>query len=156
MWSFLHDQRINLRKDSSAEIAPLINTGVWMFLWLNQSRAKLIRLLHQHVGWKRDRGRGLGGDSVMRSQPPYPHLCGAPFYIFRFPENVHEWVFANVWLYRSNCGSHQGNMLFVTWWGFFRFCLEFGSRCHCQPPGSRSQLKDCGTFICCDLENGSL
>ncbi len=90
----------NNRKDSCTKRVPLINTGVWMFLWLNQSRAKLIRLLHQHVGRKRDRGRGLGGVSVMRSQPPYPHLCNAPFYIFRFPENVHAWVFANVWLYR--------------------------------------------------------
>lgn len=51
---------------------------------LTQSRAKLIRLLHQHVRWKRDRRRGLGGYTVMRSWP----LCSAPFYIFRFPENV--------------------------------------------------------------------
>lgn len=26
----------------------------------------------------------------MRSQPPYPHLCIAPFYIFWLPENVTE------------------------------------------------------------------
>lgn len=74
------------RKASDTQIEPLISSGVRIFLSLNQSRAKLISLLHQHVGWKRDRGRGLGGYSVMRSQPL--HLCNAPIYIFRFPEHV--------------------------------------------------------------------
>lgn len=122
------------RKDSYKEIPPLINTGVRMFLWLNQSRAKLIRLLHQHVRWKRDRGRGLGGASVMRSQPPCPLLCNAPFYIFRFPENVH--VFANVWLYRHgtvcwhiNCSSHQGNRLCYMV-GFFNRISSDSEQCH--------------------------
>lgn len=74
-------------------------TEIQMFLLLNQSRAKLIRLLHQqHAGWKRDWGRGLGGDSGMRSQPPI--VCSAPFYIFRFRVNVHGGVFANVWRHR--------------------------------------------------------
>lgn len=60
----------------------------WGRFWLNQSRAKLIRLPHQHGGWERTGERGLGGGSVMRSQPPYPHLAIAPLCISRFPKNV--------------------------------------------------------------------
>lgn len=71
-------------------IERLINTGVRMFLWFNQSRAKLIRLLYQHVGWKRDRGRGLGGDcNEVTTSLSSSLQCS----IYRFPENVPVWVF---------------------------------------------------------------
>lgn len=49
----------------------------------------------------------------MRSQPHYAHLCSAPFYIFRFVENVHEQqqALSGFWIMSLLLQLHPGSGL---------------------------------------------
>lgn len=66
-----------------------------------------------------EKGQGKRPRGRLWNEVTTSHRCNAPFYIFRFPENVHVGVFANC----------QVDMLYG---GIFnRVCLDSGE-CHCE------------------------